>query len=128
MGSSLSCGKEVTLSKAVSTSAFALAISQSGSNSRDIRARPSFDVLFAPLTPSTPSKTGSKTRTMAASTSSAPAPCQTILKFMLSIIISGKNCDRILGNAKSPATIKITKSKLAIVLWRVKYDKIPFAV
>ena len=91
VGSSLSCGREVTLSNAVSTSTFALPMSQLGSNSRDIRALPSFDVLLAPLTPSTPSKTGSKTLTMAESTSSAPAPCQTTLIFMLSIMMSGKN-------------------------------------
>ena len=64
MGSSASSGSVEMPSSAVSTSAFARDISQSGSNSSDIRARPSVDRLLVLDTPSTANRAGSKTFTM----------------------------------------------------------------
>ena len=63
-GSSASSGSVEIPSSAVSTSAFARDISQSGSNSNEMRARPSVDRLLALDTPSTANKAGSRTFTM----------------------------------------------------------------
>ncbi len=95
-------------------------MSQPGSNSKLMLARPSRDRLLASVTPSIDKSAGSKICTIPSSTSSAPAPCHLTSTAMLSTMTSGKNCDRIRGMLTKPATIKITNKRFAAVLCRVK--------
>ena len=126
-GSSASSGSVEIASTEVCTSSAARAMSQPGSKSIVIEARPSVDRASVLSTPSTLSKTGSSTCTMALSTSSAPAPSQFTDTVTLSMITSGKNCARICGAAEKPAMIRMTRRRFAAVPWRTKYDRMPLA-
>ena len=119
-GSSISSGRLVTESTAVCTSSPARAMSQPGSNSRRITARPSNEVLVVPSTPGTARSAGSSTWTIPASTSSAPAFSHTVFTVTLSRMTSGKNCARMLGMATRPDSSSRTSSRFATVPWRVK--------
>ena len=119
-GSSASSGRLVTASTAVSTSASARAMSQFGSNSRLMRARPSLASAVVPTTPSTTSRAGSSSCTMAASMSSAPAPSQRTVTLIWSDTTSGKNWVRICGIAATPAASSRISSRFAAVRCRVK--------
>ena len=119
-GSSALLGRLLVLSSANWTSSRAFSISVPGRNSSVMLARPSNEVERLSVTPSTASKTGSRTCTMAASTSSAPAPSQMTVMSTSSTTTSGKNCARMFGNATRPApNIKI-KNRFAMVRCRVK--------
>ena len=120
LGSSASSGKVVIASTAACTSSVARAMSQPGSNSSEIDARPSVDCASVLSTPSTLNNAGSRICTIALSTSAGPAPSQTTLTVTLSTTTSGKNCARILGKAKKPSDTNTTKSRFAAVLCRVK--------
>ena len=120
VGSSASSGNVVTASTAVWTSSAARPMSQPASNSSLMDADPSRDSEDELSTPSTARRTGSKTCTMPASTSSAPAPSHTARTVTLSMITSGKNCARILGTATIPATSISSSNRLADVRWRTK--------
>jgi hypothetical protein len=120
VGVSASSGRSVTLSMATCTSSAARDMSQPGSNSISMDARPSRLVAEVAATPGTATSTGSSTATMAASTSSAPAPSQRTSMSISSEITSGKNCARICGKAVSPAASIRTSSRFAAVRCRVK--------
>ena len=115
VGSSASPGSVVIASTATRTSSTARAMSQPGSNSNRMRALPSVDVDSVFSTPSTASIAGSSTCTIAASTSSGPAPSHATRTLTVSRMTSGKNCARMLGIATAPSASKITSSRLASV-------------
>ena len=119
-GSSASSGSVPTPFAASSISAAARDMSQPGSNSSVIRARPSVERAVLEVTPSTARSAGSSAWTIPVSTSSAPAPSQRTLTVTLSITTSGKNCARIRGSVEIPTAISTTSSRLATVAWRVK--------
>ena len=124
-GSSASSGNVLIASTTPCTSSAARDMSQPGSKSNVTDALPSRETARELCTPSTPNNAGSTTCTIAASTSSAPAPCQPTETVTLSTTTSGKNCARILGSDAAPNTSITTNNKFAAVLCRVKYDRTP---
>ncbi len=119
-GGSASSGRVVTPSTAACTSAAARSMSQPGSNSSSIRARPSEARLEAEDRPSTAISAGSTGSITARSTSSGPAPSQSMSTSIASTTTSGKYCARICGSAARPKTTSRTRTRLAAVAWRVK--------
>ncbi len=119
-GSSAASGSSPIPSTAACTSASARAMSQPGSKSTAIRALPSEEVASVASTPSTPTIAGSRSCTIARSTSSAPAPSQVTETSTCSTITSGKNCARIRGTAAIPAASSTTSSRFAAVRCRAK--------
>ena len=114
-GSSASSGRFVTVSTADCTSAAARAMSQPGSKSSRIEARPSRAVELDSTTPSTAMIVGSRIWMMPLSTSSAPAPSQVTETVTLSTITSGKNWARMFGKDTKPSVTRTTRRRFAAV-------------